>query len=166
MVGRPVAVKGTGRGLTAGHEDREDLLKQYLLMRQLQVDSETCLTPSQKDLFTFCPVYAAIRAPVQRIEGNQEWLLMARVVNGEWTKDRGYFAEYGPAVAQEGIDPDTDYELMRAFNLYNFNATWKEFGKRLRKQGLYVKDLAGRNVLRSIDEKGKKHYTIIDQKAE
>lgn len=160
-----VAVKGTGIHLPPGDERREDLVKQYLRMRLLQIQSRTLLTEEQKEIIEFCPVYGVIRYNTEPPIEYQEWLLMKKIY-GVGVEDVGYaMAVMGPYPEVEPGFDHTKYPLLaKALRLREY-PTWSDAKSNLRRQGLAISDLSGRNILEwRRQDTGRSFYTIIDQK--
>jgi hypothetical protein len=164
----PIAVKGTGKGLPPGHKDREDLFQQYQFMRRLQLDSQRLLPAQIKEHFRFCPVYGVMRYPNGGIEQYQEWLIMAKVgegqENGHWVRDVEQGKPRAQGFSNPGFNPEAEPWLVEAFGLNRTKPTWHDLKMKLVNMGLPVSDLAGRNVLWTKDRDGNKDYTIIDQR--
>ena len=175
LVGMPIATKGTGKGLEpegkvlvtkGGYSTRENLLEQYVDMRHFQIKSQLVFNDAQKAVLEFCPVYAAVRYPVDTPEKYQEWLIMKRVVNGQQVEDhvcRGpQYYNHGREFL--GFDTREHPDLAEAFDvLYrDWNSLfWRFNGNEM---GLRVSDISGRNVLWTLKPDGRKFYTIIDQR--
>src|SRR3990167_5843679 len=172
VIGIPIAIKGTGKIVNPVYEwefnrVREDLIGQYLRMRQLQVEARTVLTDEQKRIIELLPVYGVIKYPIETKEKYQEWLIMKKVVDGKMVKDVPYVMAMPGARPEDsikyGFDDDKYSELAGALGLRR-HPLWSDALRSLRSQGLSISDLAGRNILEQMTPSGGKRYTIIDQK--
>lgn len=164
MIGLPLAIKGTGIGLSPRHPDREDLVSQYKLMRNLQLKSAQVFSDETKEVLEFAPVYGVIKYPVDRPEKYQEWLIMKRYDNAQRVEDhkmRGpVWHRHGLQFA--GFDPREHPRFaIAAGSPYG---DWAELLLQLKAKGLPVTDLSGRNVLYYPNSDGQNKYAIIDQK--
>lgn len=156
----PIAIKGTGIRLQPGHPDREDLRSQYTLMRYLQLKSQHVLTPEQKAVLEFTPVYGVIKYPVDRPERFQEWLIMRRYDDAERVEDHKLFL---PWLGQYlGFDREEHSRLAQAFSVNS--GSWNDLLWRFRGSGLEVSDISGRNLLCFKTDDEQQRYAVIDQK--
>jgi hypothetical protein len=166
LVTLPIALKSSYQTAnTVQH--REDLLDQYLFMRRLQVQSQARLSPEQREVIEFLPVYGAVRI------GDQDLLVMKRVKDAKEIEDRRVpFRSYGwPGSG----DPDSELafsslqhvEFLEALGHDTSNmigpVRWRTVTMRLSEMmGIPLHDLAGRNVLYTEAEEHRKYF-IIDQ---
>lgn len=154
----PIAIKGTGLQLKP--PEREDLLRQYRLMRDLALTADRVFTDRQKEIVSVCPVYGAVRFPTSSPKVFQEWLFMREVVNGRQVPTVLIENPYGPDYRGFSVD---DHPALVEFG--GGRGDWEDVTEFLSiNYGMHATDLAGRNVLWTADKTGKKHYTIIDQK--
>jgi len=164
ILGRPVAIKGTGMGLQPGHPDREDLILQYRKMKELEIVSKGELSSEEKELLEFLPVFGVIRCPVSSADRDsvreyQEWLIMERVVGGGSRIEDESLAVIGRPYACLGFKVKDHPELAKVFGRVfsgDDYCRWEDVEDELRMKGIPVGDLAGRNVLWHLNPEGKK----------
>ena len=162
LISEPIAIKssvGIDRVL------REDLIDQYLFMRQLQLTALERLTQKQKEIIEFLPVYAAIRLR------DQDFLVMKKIDEAKEIKDQEVpYRSFGWPGAG---DPDTELGFSASehrillevlgIRCLSETALWQDVAFKLREiLGIRSHDLAGRNVLEHQSREGKK-YVVIDQ---
>lgn len=168
LLGMPIAIKRTGKGLAPGNKDRENLVEQYLFMRQLEIDSKKLLPSEVQKHFKFCPVYGVIRHPSGTDEQYYEWLIMEHIKNTDYRAQWVFDIEQGKSrmlgFNKAGFDAKEHPWLVESFGLSKQKPTWHSLQMKLYNMGLKVSDLAGRNVLWTQDFMGQKSYTVIDQR--
>ncbi len=64
---------------------------------------------------------------------------------------------------KKGFDRKEESGLIDAFSMKDHENLWEDLSRRLSALGIETGDLSGRNVL-VIENSGKKHYTVIDQR--
>lgn len=165
LIGKPLAIKSSVSS-QGNFYKREDLLDQYLFMRQLQLRAQERLTNRQKATLEFLPVYGAIRV------GNQEFLIMKYIEGANEIEDHtlrflshGWMGS-GDPYFEPGFSASEHRDLLEALgNDYVGHGCvrWRHISFALSEiLGISINDLAGRNVLYYQDGKSNK-YVIIDQ---
>lgn len=161
----PIAVKSSVESERDTYYGKEDLIDQFLFMRELQFVSQERLSDEQKALLEFLPVYGAVKSNVR------EFLIMKRIVGATEIHDVVVpFQTYGWAGSG---DPDSELALVTSEHedlieaigfklppkLLRYRYITMAFNEVL---GVYLHDLAGRNVL-YYSENGNRKYAVIDQ---
>lgn len=163
----PVAIKSLIPELDEGlgAHLREDLVEQYLFMRNLQFVSQEKMNQRQKEVIEFLLVYGVIRC------GNSEFLIMKRVVDAHEISDK--LVPFRSCGWPGSGDPDSELafeasehpELMAVLfdEAISGLVLWRDIGQAFY-QLLRIKlpELAGRNVMFNV-ENGRKKYHVIDQ---
>lgn len=157
VVGQPIAIKRSGLG--------EDMIDQYLFMRELHFAAEKSLTKEQKAIIEFLPVYGAVSLK------DEDFLFMKYIKGAREIADTEIpFRSYGwPGSG----DPYTELafpiakhrNLVRALGFSDSNKLlrWRDVAQTFKNNlGISLYDLAGRNVLEYQSAKARK-YVIIDQ---
>lgn len=164
LVGQPIAIKSAVA--KPGSYLREDLIDQYLFMRELQLRSQERLTEEQRTKIGFLPVYGAVRV------GEKDFLFMKYIQGASEIQDQEIaYPNYG---WMGSGDPDTEMAFSRAkhkdlLKVMDFEGPFKgsirwrhvtrELGIMI---GMRLHDLVGRNVL-FYQEEGVRKYVVIDQ---
>lgn len=165
LVRLPVAIKSTF-GPEKGYFRREDLVDQFIFMRELQFRARECLLEQQRETIEFLPVYGVIKTR------EQDFLIMKRIEGGTEIADcRVRFLSYGwPGSGDPDYEPafyaKDHQDLLEAMGLRNTAVEpirWRYITQHLGNQlGLRLHDLAGRNVL-YYQEEDRQKYVVIDQ---
>ncbi len=157
----PVAIKSSIRG----REAEQDLIEQYLFMRELQFAAEERFTQSQKEILECLPVYAAVKI------GTREFLIMKRILDAHEIEDQlvPYLSLGWPGgddpIHEEAFSASYHKDFLKALGLKSTSGyvKWRlierELGQIL---GVQLYDILGRNVL-YYQNGGRKKYFIIDQ---
>lgn len=162
----PIAVKSSVESQKDSDLEKEDLIDQFLFMRELQFASQMRLSDKQKKVFGFLPVYGAIRAD------GQDFLIMKHIMGATEIQDRevpfithGWagggdpYSEYAVAISEhKALLEAIGFDLPSAGSV-RYRYITSELSSLL---GMRLHDLAGRNVLYHSDG-GKRKYVIIDQ---
>lgn len=166
LIGEPLAIKSSVSSQGENFYKREDLLDQYLFMRQLQLRAQEHLNDRQKATLEFLPVYGAIRV------GNQEFLIMKYIKGANEIEDHalrfltlGWMGS-GDPYFEPGFSASEHRDFLEALGndyVRHGCVRWRHISFALGEiLGISINDLAGRNVLYYQDGKSKK-YVIIDQ---
>lgn len=187
LIRLPIAIKGSGRDIALTHPDRENLLTQFELMRELALLNSKLKEETTKRI-GFCPirfaqVYLAVSFPTgmgqacDDSKGLQQYLLIEKAPNGRRVENYdsssylsinfgGRWLASRPSLP--GFFASRDHPRLAAFAGIDSNKVlWTEVKEQLNILGItpFV-DIEGRNVLfdsgMPFDER---EYVIIDQRA-
>lgn len=146
-----------------GGKSRDPLTTQFINMRRLVVEREKVFTSEEKEILDVCPVYLAIRYPINKAEVEykhewkyKDWIVMKKI-DGEPVQNVRYAVFHGSPLGFKG---ELYPELQEIFG--KRNETWEKVSGMLNANGFHVGDMKGQNIIVSEND-GKRHYTLIDQ---
>lgn len=161
----PVAVKTSFESQDDPDVRKEDLIDQFLYMRELQLVSQERLSNKQKTILEFLSVYGAVRV------GSQEFLIMRYIAGATETED--IVVPYQTYGWPGSGDPDSEYALRASGHRDLLEAIGFKLPPEILRYryiagmlsgilGMPLYDLAGRNLLYYSEGESRK-YVIIDQ---
>ncbi len=187
LIGRPLCIKGTGRDTYLQDPDRENLIFQFDVMRELALRNPHITEQTQKELgfspIRFADVYAAIQYPIHKDPEKwadphdvQQFLIMERVPNAKRVFEVGKryaVATLGWGGNNSGVETvygfdSTGHPRLAAFchaRSRDEFVMFDEVQRQLRILGISnASDVAARNVIYSDAPPNQRNYVIIDQR--
>lgn len=192
-LGVPIAIKGSG-ALPWNDKGREDLVKQFIFMREKQKEWEK-LPEYIKNIISIDDVYAVSRQEIPDEKKYEELLIMERVPDAKQVKDYalkpkleegnfikkyiskiknifdnkkilGFRIDDHPLLAHIIETELEDHESFIRLSKKDSELCyeWSTLENVLKSKGLDLTDLAGRNLLYSEDDIKDRHYIAIDQR--
>lgn len=173
LIGHPLAVKSVYEQQEDNADDgisssgREDLIAQYLFMRQLQLVAQRRLDERRRAKIEFLPVYGAVRV------GEQQFLVMKYIKGAREIRDRvvpyrtqGGWPGNGEPISEMAFSGLEHPGFVQAlgFSYPPEIVRWRDVGDLFEEMlGIHLHDLVGRNVL-YYQHEGEMRYVVIDQK--
>jgi len=187
LIGRPLCIKGTGKDTYLQDPDRENLMFQFDVMRELALRNPHITEQTQEDLgFTpirFADVYAAIQYPIHKDPERwvnphdvQQFLIMERVPNAKRIFEVGKryaVATLGWGGNNSGVETVYGFDSKEHPRLADFChassrdefVMFDEVQRQLWILGIgNASDVAARNVIYSEAPPNQRNYVIIDQR--
>lgn len=162
LLGLPVAIKSMPLSTSID----ENLIEQYLFMRQIQLRAEVVLEDNQKEILEFLPVYGVVKI------GDQSFLLMKQVEGATEVEEiivpflsHGWMGS-GDPYTESAISRTKYADLFEVLRMGCFDGLvrCRHIRENLQNMlGVKLGDIAGRNILFTKIEGGKRKYYILDQ---
>jgi len=187
LIGKPLCIKGTGKDTYLDDPDRENLMFQFEVMRELALQNSHIIDETQKELgfapLRFAEVYAAIQYPIRKDpevwvtpHDVQQFLIMERVPNAKRVFEVGKryaVATLGWGGNNPGVETvygfdSKEHPRLAAFCHARPRDEFVEFEqvqRQLRILGIHnASDVAARNVIYPEAPPNQRNYVIIDQR--